>query len=405
MRYRLARLASAYGRVLLLAAIGVPVGALIGVATTVFGRVLALVDGVREAHALALVPFLAAGGALVAWAYRRWGGKAARGMGLVFDVGHGEEDGVPLRLVPLTMASTWVSHLFGGSVGREGVAVQIGAAISDWMGRHLPLKEHGNDFLVCGMAAGFAGLFQTPLAACAFALEALVAGRLEYHALACSLTAAHTASATSAARGLPHASVPLDMGLALDVPTLCRLAALGVAFGLAGGLFAWGLGAAKRQASRVSSPTVRIVAGGAALSVLLLALWGGRYCGLGTNLAEMALAGGGEGIMPWDWLLKGLLTIATLSVGFQGGEVTPLFSIGASLGAVLAGLVGMPVPVVAALGYAAVFGAATNTLLAPVLIAGEIFGFANLPAFVVVCAVSYLFSLEASIYKQGRAGR
>ena len=183
-------------------------------------------------------------------------------------------------------------------------------------------------------------------------------------------------------------------------PGLGRLAVLGVTFGMAGGAFAWCLAHAKTLAARLlPNPYVRIAVMGIALSAILFALWQGRYCGLGTNLISAALNGDGKvAIMPWDWALKFALTIATLAAGYQGGEVTPLFSIGASLGVVLAGILGMPVEFCAALGYAAVFGGATNTLLAPILIGCEVFGFGNLPAFFIVCVVAYLFNMDKSIY-------
>ncbi len=169
---------------------------------------------------------------------------------------------------------------------------------------------------------------------------------------------------------------------------------------MAGGAFAWCLAHAKTLTARLlPNPYVRIAVMGIALSAILFALWQGRYCGLGTNLISAALNGDGKvAIMPWDWALKFALTIATLAAGYQGGEVTPLFSIGASLGVVLAGILGMPVEFCAALGYAAVFGGATNTLLAPILIGCEVFGFGNLPAFFIVCVVAYLFNMDKSIY-------
>lgn len=135
---------------------------------------------------------------------------------------------------------------------------------------------------------------------------------------------------------------------------------------------------------------------GVALSAVLYLLYRGRYCGLGTNLINASLAG--EPIYAWDWALKLALTVLTLSAGFQGGEVTPLFSIGASLGAALAGLLGLPSAFCAALGYAAVFGSATNTLLAPALIGAEVFGWAAAPHFFAVCTLSYAVNGGRSIY-------
>ena len=135
---------------------------------------------------------------------------------------------------------------------------------------------------------------------------------------------------------------------------------------------------------------------GVDLSPVLYLLYRGRYCGLGTNLINASLAG--EPIYAWDWALKLALTVLTLSAGFQGGEVTPLFSIGASLGAALAGLLGLPAAFRAALGYAAVFGSATNTLLAPALIGAEVFGWAAAPHFFAVCALSYAVNGGRPIY-------
>ena len=143
---------------------------------------------------------------------------------------------------------------------------------------------------------------------------------------------------------------------------------------------------------------LRIFFAGLILSVLLLLLYKGRYAGLGTNLIHAAFYN--ETIFSWDWILKFLLTILTLAAGFQGGEVTPLFAVGASLGAVAGPIFNMPVEITAALGYAGVFGGATNTFLAPVLIGAEVFGFAYLPHFFLVCACAYLFNLNKSIYSR-----
>ena len=395
---RLGRVMRSYGTVLGLALAAVPVGLAAGAVDALFGRVLLAVSDVRAGWPLCTVPFLAVVGALAAWAYARFGKGAERGMGLVFDVAHGREEKIPLRLVPLVMVSTWLTHLAGGSAGREGVAVQIGATLSHWMGKRLPLRNVGPIFAVVGMAAGFAGLFRTPFAATLFALEVLAAGRLRYEALAPALVASLVASAASGALGLSKFEMAVRPLMALDVSAIARLAVAGLAFGVVGGLFAWLLAHGKALAARVlPNPVTRAAVMGMGLSVALLLLWGGRYCGLGTNLIELSCAGG-KGIWGWDWALKLALTVLTLSAGFQGGEVTPLFSIGASLGVALAGLLGLPVALVAALGYAAVFGAATNTFLAPVLIGGEVFGWANLPAFFVVCAVAYVFNAGKTIY-------
>ena len=398
MGHRLKHATKTYGGLLIMGAVAIPIGLIVGAIDAVFGRTLLAIGSFRDAHLAHLLPFLALAGLAIVFCYKKWGKNTGRGMSLVFDVGHGREESISLRLVPLIMGGTWATHLFGGSAGREGVAVQIGATVSHWIGRKLPFKHPGNTFLLIGMAAGFAGLFRTPLAATVFALEVLVAGRLEYRALFPALIASLVASATSGALGLEKFEVALTATVALDVTGIARLAILGVVFGIVGGAFAWCLAHAKTLAGRLApNPYIRIGVIGAALSILLFALWQGRYCGLGTNLISAAFANGAT-IYSWDWIAKFILTIVTLAAGYQGGEVTPLFSIGASLGVAISGLVGIDPLLCAALGYAATFGGATNTLLAPIFIGCEVFGFSYLPAFFVVCAVAYLFNMDKSIY-------
>lgn len=398
MGHRLKHATRTYGGLLIMGAVAIPIGLIVGAIDAVFGRMLLAIGSFRDAHLALLLPFLALAGLAIVFCYKKWGKNTGRGMSLVFDVGHGREESISLRLVPLIMGGTWATHLFGGSAGREGVAVQIGATVSHWIGRKLPFKHPGNTFLLIGMAAGFAGLFRTPLAATVFALEVLVAGRLEYRALFPALIASLVASATSGALGLEKFEVALTATAALDAAGIARLAILGIVFGIVGGTFAWCLAHAKTLAGRLApNPYVRIGVTGAALSIVLFALWQGRYCGLGTNLISAAFANGAT-IYSWDWIAKFILTIVTLAAGYQGGEVTPLFSIGSSLGIAISGLVGIDPLLCAALGYAATFGGATNTLLAPIFIGCEVFGFSYLPAFFIVCAVAYLFNMDKSIY-------
>lgn len=300
-------------KTLVLIAVAVPTGIAVGAVDAVFGRVLLYLGAVRDAHTAWFLPFLGLIGALMAWAYKRYGAGCENGMGMVFEAGHAEREAIPLRLVPFVICATWLTHLFGGSAGREGVAVQLAAA-QEWSAE-----------------------------------------------------------------------------LALE------LTALGIVFGLTGAAFAFCLKRAKKLAqNRLKNPVLRSLVMGVALSPVLYLLYRGRYCGLGTNLINASLAG--ESIYAWDWALKLALTVLTLSAGFQGGEVTPLFSIGASLGAALAGLLGLPAAFCAALGYAAVFGSATNTLLAPALIGAEVFGWAAAPHFFAVCALSYAVNGGRSIY-------
>lgn len=376
--------------------LALPMGVAVGAVDALFGRTLLAIGAFRDDRIAVLLPLLPLAGLLIVWFYRTFGKTAARGMSLVFDVGHGRERAIPMRLVPLIMGSTWLTHLFGGSAGREGVAVQMGATISHGLGVRLGRPADDNVMLVAGMAAGFAGLFRTPVAATLFAIEVLHAGRLEYRALIPALLGSLCASATSGALGLGKFEVDLVLPQGPDAALLMRALALGVVFGLVGAAFSWALGRAKGwAASMFESPYARVAAMGAAVAAAMLLL-GGRYAGLGTGLIDAAV-GGGE-VLPLDWLAKLLLTVATLAAGYQGGEVTPLFSIGASLGCVLAVPFGMDVPLAAALGYAAVFGGATNTFLAPVLIGAEVFGYGALPLFFAACATAYAVNFNQTIY-------
>lgn len=397
-------------------------GAAIGALMAFFGQVLLAVGGLRDAHPIYFIPGLALAGIAIVLAYKKWGKGAERGMGLIFSVGQGKESNIPLRLIPMVAVGTWLTHLFGGSAGREGVAVQIGGALGHNISKKLPFENASHIMLVAGMAAGFSGLFQIPMAATAFALEVLIVGHMDLMALLPAAVAAFTACKVSSLCGLEKFSVDLNGLLgdgsvgalfmhdgALDMNFVVKLALLGVLFGVIGGGFAKLLSLAKEFfAKKFPDGIKRIAIMGVSLSAIFLLLWQGRYSGLGTNLIDLSFSGAGiadgsniaGGIQSYDWILKFALTILTLAAGFQGGEVTPLFSIGASLGAVSAVMFGLPFPLAAALGYAAVFGSATNTLWAPILIGCEVFGFDCLPAFFVVCIAAYVCNGGQSIYNQ-----
>ena len=373
-------------------------GIAIGAIDAVFGRVLLFITDFRSAHVVVLLPFLPLAGLGIVWLYRHFNETAAKGMTLVMEAGQGKRESIPLALIPLVMAGTWITHLFGGSAGREGVAVQIGATLSHAFARRFHFPDNGRIVLIAGMAVGFGGLFQTPFAAVFFAMEVVVSGSMAYSALLPAAIASFTASATSHALGLEKFSVLLSQTLSLtDTKTVTYLILFGILFGLTGRLFAVLLQKVKQFMGNVlENPYKRIGFVSIPLAVFLFLMWNGRYCGLGTNLISAAFSGGM--IYSYDWILKLLLTILTLAIGYQGGEVTPLFSIGASLGIVLGGILSISPVHCAALGYAAVFAGATNTLLAPVLIGLEVFGANDMVPFLIVCIFAYLVNGDKSIY-------
>lgn len=391
------RIYEKYKEIIMYTCIAAIVGVFVGIIDAVFGQVLLEITDFRNNNIIKLVPFLPVAGILIMILYKRFSKESLKGMSLVFQTGHGECEKIPKMLMPLIMLSTWITHLFGGSAGREGVAVQLGATFSHTLGRKMKLPDNSRILLVVGMAAGFAGLFQTPLAATFFAMEVLVAGTLLYEVLLPALTASFVASYTSHFLGLEKFSVTINETFVFSISTIVKIILIGVLFGIAGGGFAHILQLSKKFfAKRIEDPMKRIFFMGCGISIMLLLLNFGRYCGLGTNLIHDSFFDGN--IYSYDWILKIVLTVLTLSAGYQGGEVTPLFSIGASLGIVLGGLLGLPPILVAALGYAAVFGSATNTLLAPILIGAEVFGTDNILVFVIVCSIAYVFNGNKTIY-------
>ena len=309
--------------------LAVLVGICVGIVDTIFGRGLLAISDFRGQYYRYLLPILPVAGLAIVWMYQRFSSLSLKGMTLVFEVGQKKREEIPVALVPLVMIGTWITHLFGGSAGREGVAVQIGATLSHETGRRLHIKETKPVMLITGMAAGFGGLFQTPLAAVFFAMEVGVSGYVEYDALLPALIASYTASTTSHLLGLEKFSVDVqEIWKIGDVKNAGILVILGLAFGLTGRCFSVLLQKTKKLAGdKISNPLVRIGCLAIPLAVILLALHGARYSGLGTNLITASFTG--DTIYRYDWILKLLLTIATLAIGFQGGEVTPLFSIGA----------------------------------------------------------------------------
>lgn len=373
------------------------IGIITGAICALFGRVLIAITGYRELHPLQVIPFLALAGLLIVFIYQKFGSSSNKGMSLIFEAGFEQVDSIPKRMIPIVIFTTWLTHLFGGSAGREGVAVQIGGVIGHHVGKLTKNPNAAKILLLAGMGAGFGGLFQTPIAGVFFAMEVLIVGRVATTAILPAVVAAFMAASTSSYLGLEKFSVLLDISYDLNIIFVCKLAIAGICFGVAGRIFAVSLKELKKLLSKlIVNKYYKIMLVGFLVSVLSLLLFLGRYSGLGTNLISIVFSNGE--IFAYDWFLKLLLTIITLAAGFQGGEVTPLFAIGASLGFVLAPILGLNPLLLAALGYAAVFGSATNTLLAPIFIGAEVFGFDYIPLFLIVIAVSYVVNGNRTIY-------
>ncbi|WP_417915027.1 DUF190 domain-containing protein [Candidatus Electronema sp. JM] len=398
-----------------------PTAAVIGTACALFLWALEQATRLRFAQPW-LLWLLPLAGALIAFLYTRFGHAAEGGNNLLMDAVHGQEQGddsaviVPGLMAPLILTATVITHLFGGSAGREGTAVQMGGSIAALISRRLGLnREDTRSLLLSGIAAGFAGVFGTPLTGTVFAMEVLTIGRMSYDAIIPCLIAAIVSNWTTLAWGGKHThyvvtAVFMEASPAMSWLLVVKISAAAVCFGLASVLFAELTHSVSHAAKRlVRSPYLRPVMGGLLLIALVHLLGTRDYLGLGVSAAQpgavtLVSAFQPGGADTWSWWWKLLFTALTLGTGFKGGEVTPLFFIGATLGNVLGQLLAAPADLFAALGFVAVFAGATNTPLACTIMGVELFGSEYTLPFAIACFVAYLFSGHSGSYLSQRIG-
>ena len=392
-------LASAKAIVMWLA-LAAGIGVIVGAAASVFGHALAWVNDFRAARpAVALgLPF---GGLLIVFLYRLFRNTGDRGTNMVISSIHSNED-VPLRMAPSIFLSTVITHLFGGSAGREGAAIQLGGSIANCIGKGLRLEENNRRIMImCGMSAGFSALFSTPLAATIFSLEVISVGIMHYSALVPCATASLIAYFTAQFMRIPPEVFPIASVPAMNAPVFFRVALLAALFGVVSILFCVAMHSAGHLLGRLlKNAYARIFAAGCAI-VALSALLGNEYLGSGMGIIEEILHHG-HTAKPWTFLLKILFTAITLGAGFKGGEIVPSLTIGAAFGSVMAGVFGLPMELAAACGMAGVFCGVTNCPIASLLISFELFGFEGMPYYLVSVAVSYMLSGYYGLYSSQR---
>lgn len=398
---------------------GGAVGVLAGLASAIFLISLDWATRTRLANPNLLFGLPLAGFA-VGWVYQRFGGIAAQGNTLVIEEVHSNQDSslhrIPRRMAPLILLGTVITHLFGGSAGREGTALQMGASLADGLRgllqRWLPIRLQPTPperrlMLMAGISGGFGAVFGTPVAGAVFGMEVQTIGRVRYEGLVPCLVAAYVGDLVVRGLGVAHTHYPHIAHLDIAPGLLLKVAIAGVLCGLVSHLFIELNHAIKHAMTRIRNSAMRPVLGGFVIIALTLALnslgiSASDYLGLGVPLALGSTQG--QEVFALAFLLKLVYTAVTLGTGFLGGEVTPLFVIGATLGSSLGRWLNVDPAFMASLGFVAVFAGASNAPIACALMGLELFGGASPVYFLLICAAAYLASGHRSIYVTQRIG-
>ena len=395
--------------------LGGSIGVLAGFASAIFLVSLDWATQTRIANPNLLFGLPLAGFA-VGWIYQRFGGIAVQGNNLVIEEVHSNQVRIPRRMAPLILFGTVVTHLFGGSAGREGTALQMGASLADglrqWLQQHFPITLQPTSherrlMLMAGISGGFGAVFGTPVAGAVFGMEVQTIGRIRYEGLLPCLIAAYVGDLVVRVLGVAHTHYPQLAHVEIAPLLLVKVAGAGVLCGLVSHLFIELNHAIKHMMTRIHNPALRPVVGGVIIIALTLALSGvgisaNDYLGLGVPLAVRSTQG--QDVFILAFLLKLIYTALTLGTGFLGGEVTPLFVIGATLGSTLGRVLNVDPAFMAMLGFVAVFAGASNASIACALMGIELFGGGAIVYVLLICVMAYLVSGHRSIYITQRIG-
>lgn len=342
-----------------------------------------------------LLPF---GGLLVGLSYYYWGESIVKGNNLLLEEYENPQKVIPLKMAPLVLLGTLLTHLFGGSAGREGTAVQMGGAIADQFTKLFKLDNSERKILIIlGISAGFASVFGTPLAGAIFALEVLYFSKINLKSIVLSFLVAYAAYFTVELWQVKHTHYSIPVVPEINISTLAYVIIIGILSGFAALLFSrsthfWG----SLFSRNIKYPPLRPFIGGIILAITIAGFGLSKFSGLGVPVIVDSFSNAN----PWyDFLLKILFTGFTLGAGFKGGEVTPLFFVGATLGSALSVIIPLPIAFLAGLGFVAVFSGATHTPIACTVMGMELFGIQPGLFIAIACTVAYFSSGSIGIYK------
>ena len=380
--------------------IGTIVGLIVGTVSSLFGHALLFVNGFRTRNPL-IVLGLPMAGLVIVFLYRFFKDADDKGTNMVITSIQSSTD-IPFRMMPLIFVSTVLTHLCGGSAGREGAALQIGGSIANRLGKVMKLNEDDRHVIImCGMSAGFSALFGTPMAAAVFSMEVVRVGVMHYAALVPCVTGALVGHFVAQFFGVPPEVFPVTGVQAMDPWGFIKVAAFAALVAGVSIIFCMILHTAEHLYEKYfRNPYLRIAVAGCVVVLLSMALRTDFYLGSGMGIIEHIFH---EGHTEWyTFLLKMIFTALTLGAGFKGGEIVPSFCIGAAFGCAAAPLFGLPVSLVAACGMVGLFCGVTNSPLTSLLIAFELFGFEGMPYFLVTIAISYMLSGYFGLYRAQR---
>ena len=370
-------------------------GAFGGAMGAAFRYTINYVTHVRETYSF-LYLLLPIGGLVIAFLYRvtKLSGHADTNL-IITSVR--TDSRLPLRLMPVIFISTAITHLFGGSAGREGAALQLGGTLGSAMGRLFRLNEKDMHIAVmCGMSGLFSALFGTPLTAAIFAMEVISVGIIYYSSFIPCIVSSLTAYAMTGFLGLEGAHFTIADIPALSLVDILLTAVIGVGCALVSIVFCIALKQTHNLAAKyLTNEYLRVAVGGAVI-VLLTLLFGTRYAGTGGAVIEAAIAG--EQVLPYDFILKIIFTALTIGFGYKGGEIIPTFFIGATLGSLIGSLIGLPPSFSAAVGLIALFCAVVNCPIASIILSVELFGAQGIVLFAVAVCVSFMLSGYYGLY-------